>query len=458
MSRVRLRKVELTALALIFSVGLALRFFWAVTVTPEQVSDARGYARAALDLASGLGYRAGDLPTAYYPVGYAATLSAFHRTFGPEPVVARMANVCLSVFTLLGVFSVARSVTRSTLAALLALLLFALYPADIAYTSLTLSQPAFNAVALAGVALCLWLRPAGGTNHIAAVLGDPKPQDDDAQAGANPWAVLGGAALLGWATLTRSQGAALPLLVALLWCIDRKRPQRRAAALLMLVFVCTLAPWTIRNAYQLHAFVPVSTNGGINLYIGNNPGARGRYRYNKKLEAPLIEGLSGPRRGGPNEVIVDRRAAALAWNWASQHPSAAIALFPPKLKLLFIGDGAALGYWSKRVPDPSQAALITRVRSWNEHYYQAFLALGLLGLARIIWTRRPIYLWLPPAVIAAFSALHLITFGDPCYHHPMMPWLAICAGYGLAWLQTPLMAAHQHSISTTHRPSSTAAQ
>jgi 4-amino-4-deoxy-L-arabinose transferase-like glycosyltransferase len=394
---------------MIMSVGLSLRAYWAVTVTPEQVSDARSYARVALELAAGHGYRDRDLPTAYYPVGYAATLSLFHRLFGPELSVARMANLCLSALTLLGVFLVARALTRSRLAALLALLAFALYPADIAYTSLTLSQPAFNAFALAGVALCVCFDPA------------------------RVWAVLLGGVLLGWATLTRNQGAAVPLLIGVLWWIDRELRQRRAAALLVLAFVCTLAPWTIRNAYHLHALVPVSTNAGINLYIGNNPGARGRYRYNKKLEAPLIAGLSGPRRGGPNEVTVDRRAASLAWAWASQHPKAAFALFLPKLNMLYAADGAALGYWSKRVPAPSQSALIARVRQWNELYYFALLALGIVGLVRIAWTRRT-WLWLPPAVIAVFTVLHLMTFGDPCYHHPMMPWIAVCAGFGLAWL------------------------
>jgi 4-amino-4-deoxy-L-arabinose transferase-like glycosyltransferase len=415
----RAHRAELAALAVILSIGLALRLYWAITVTPEQVSDARGYARAALELAAGFGYRAGDLPTAYYPVGYAATLAVFHKLFGSELAVARLANVCLSALTLLGVYCIARALTRSKLAALLALLALALYPADIAYTSLTLSQPAFNAFALAGVALCTYVRPA------------------------RLWAVLGGGAVLGWATLTRNQGAVLPILLGLLWCIDPERPQRRAAAVLIVAFICTLAPWTLRNVYKLHAFVPVSTNSGINLYIGNNPGARGRYRYNKKLEKPLVKDMSGPPRGGTNEVILDRRAAALAWSWASQHPSAALALFPAKLKLLFIGDGAALGYWSKRVADPNQAALIARVRGWNERYYQLLMATGLLGLLRTLWTRRPIYLWLPPMVVAAFTALHLLTFGDPCYHHPMMPWIAISAGFGLAWLRAPLTAARR---------------
>jgi 4-amino-4-deoxy-L-arabinose transferase-like glycosyltransferase len=408
------RRLALGAAAIILMFALGLRVFWATTVTPEQVSDARSYASAALELAAGRGYRDNDLPTAYYPIGYAATLAVFHKLFGPELAVARAANLCLAALTLLGVFCVARRLTRSRLAAVLALLWFALYPADIAYTSITLSQPAFNAFALAGVALCVCAQPA------------------------RVWAVLAGGVLLGCATLTRNQGVALPLILCLLWLSDRKRAQRRAAILLALAFVCTLAPWTIRNAWQLHAFAPVSTNAGINLYIGNNPSARGRYRYTKQLEAPLIAGLSGPRRGGTNEVIVDRRAASLAWEWAAQHPTAAFALWGPKLQELFGSDGAALGYWSKRVAEPSQSTLIARVRDWNEWYYLALMSLGIVGLLRAVWqvcTRwrsSDRLLLLPGAAVAVFTALHLLTFGDPCYHHPMMPWIAVYAGYALA--------------------------
>jgi hypothetical protein len=142
-----------------------------------------------------------------------------------------------------------------------------------------------------------------------------------------------------------------------------------------------------------------------------------------------------------NEVLVDRRAASLAWTWASQHPRDALALVVPKLKMLFVGDGAALGYWSKRVPQPSQSELLARVRDWNEKYYLILVGLSILGVIRQIWMhlfrRAPgcVQLYMPLAVVALFASLHVLTFGDPCYHHPMMPWIAISAGYGLAWCQ-----------------------
>ncbi len=53
---------------------------------------------------------------------------------------------------------------------------------------------------------------------------------------------------------------------------DRKRPAYYLVATALLAgFVLVLMPVTIRNYRVSKEFVPIATNGGINLYIGNNP-------------------------------------------------------------------------------------------------------------------------------------------------------------------------------------------
>jgi tetratricopeptide (TPR) repeat protein len=47
----------------------------------------------------------------------------------------------------------------------------------------------------------------------------------------------------------------------------------RLGLLLVAGLVLSVAPVTIRNAVRSGQWVPISTNGGINLYIGNNPNA-----------------------------------------------------------------------------------------------------------------------------------------------------------------------------------------
>jgi 4-amino-4-deoxy-L-arabinose transferase-like glycosyltransferase len=411
----RRRLLEASVVLAIAAAGFSLRLWWALTITPEQVSDARGYAWLALELATGKGYHDEGLPTAYYPMGYSAALAAFHWLFGPDAVVARIANAVLGLGTLLSLYVIARALTESRVAAALTLLAFAIYPADIAYASITLSQPAFNAFALSGVALCVHSRA-------------PKAL-----------CLLLGGALLGWATLTRNQGAALPLLLAAAWLLQRDRPHRAKHALLLAAaFIATLAPWTIRNALAFGAFVPVSNNGGINLFIGNNPSARGRYKFSPKMDAQLSRSITGPKLGGPNEVVVDRFAAHLAYRWMSEQPRAALALWKPKFDYLYAEDDAPFGYWARRVPDESQAQRLDRAKQLNAPFYPLLLWLAGLGVCVAGWElcsgrkRLSSLVWMPAVVIVMFTALHMLTFGDPCYHHPMMPWIALYAGYGAA--------------------------
>ncbi len=49
----------------------------------------------------------------------------------------------------------------------------------------------------------------------------------------------------------------------------------KRAALFFAVGICMVAPWSIRNYMALDSFVLVSSNGGYNLWVGNNPAATG---------------------------------------------------------------------------------------------------------------------------------------------------------------------------------------
>lgn len=81
------------------------------------------------------------------------------------------------------------------------------------------------------------------------------------------WALAAGA-LAGLAVLTRQNGAVMLLPLALAaWAGPPRRRLRAAAPALALLAAAALvvAPWTVRNALVLHAFVPVSTQGGYTL-------------------------------------------------------------------------------------------------------------------------------------------------------------------------------------------------
>jgi 4-amino-4-deoxy-L-arabinose transferase-like glycosyltransferase len=93
---------------------------------------------------------------------------------------------------------------------------------------------------------------------------------------------LAAGVLLGLAALVKPNALAfLPLAVAWMWWIVRRRDWPRRTYLAALAFVpgcaLALAPATIRNYCVAHDLVLISSNGGVNLYIGNNPYADGLF-------------------------------------------------------------------------------------------------------------------------------------------------------------------------------------
>jgi len=115
------------------------------------------------------------------------------------------------------------------------------------------------------------------------------------------WALLSGV-LAGLAWLTRSNGfTALPALCLLVWTA---RPRLSRAALAMPVAllagtVLVVAPWTIRNAFALHAFVPVSTETGYTL--------AGTYNATSAHSRAYAAGWI-PAQDDPHNAVLIRRA------------------------------------------------------------------------------------------------------------------------------------------------------
>ena len=72
--------------------------------------------------------------------------------------------------------------------------------------------------------------------------------------------------------------ALLPSLVAIMgWVAWETWPAaRQAAAIGLLTLLLVYAPWPIRNAVRFHAFIPMRSTVGLEMYMGNRPGATGR--------------------------------------------------------------------------------------------------------------------------------------------------------------------------------------
>jgi hypothetical protein len=106
-------------------------------------------------------------------------------------------------------------------------------------------------------------------------------------------------ALLGWAAWqTRKSSYYSPLLA-------------------LVVFVLIYAPWPIRNARVLGAFIPLRSTVGFELWVGNRAGATG---FLDESEFPLFNQWEYGQYVGKGEVAYMRDKSALARTYIRAHP------------------------------------------------------------------------------------------------------------------------------------------
>jgi 4-amino-4-deoxy-L-arabinose transferase-like glycosyltransferase len=161
-------------------------------------------------------------------------------------------------------------------------------------------------------------------------------------------AQLAAGVLFGLQTLNRpnvlagAAGVILVLLVIRRW---------RVAVWLTAGLVLALAPVVVRNAVVSHQFALVSSQGGLNFYIGNNETATGRYQEVPGVR-PNADGQAEDTRrvaeAGAGTPLSDAGVSAYfrdrALAWMKAHPTRAAALFGRKLALVFNASHAWLDF------------------------------------------------------------------------------------------------------------------
>jgi 4-amino-4-deoxy-L-arabinose transferase-like glycosyltransferase len=384
---------------------------WALSAGIAPASDAGWYYERAIGIASGGGYAIGGVPTAYWPVGYPAFLGGLFLLTGPSQLAAMIANILLQCGTMALTYAVARSLFDSERVAWTSALILAISPNQIAYSSLLMSEP---------LALMLMM---GGTALLLRARGRLRP-------------IVAAGIVLGLGTLVKPQMIAIPAL----WCLAgwigsrRKMPTTgalRETALCYLLLLAVAIPWAIRNHRVFGEGFVLSTNDGMNLFIGNNPAANGTYMVNDSLERSIY-GATDP--GSLNEYERTRAARRYALDYIASHPVATIALMPAKLWYLYRADAEGFSWNMRSLPDDTGPAitLLGRMKIVAQGFY-LLLAIPFLGWLATEgrWSRnratspyRAMGLW----TIAYFTLIPLVYFGDGRFHAPAIPWIAIYAG------------------------------
>jgi 4-amino-4-deoxy-L-arabinose transferase-like glycosyltransferase len=231
-----------------------------------------------------------------------------------------------------------------------------------------------------------------------------------------PWIALATGAAIALAALTRSE--ALLLLVVLAWPAAWRGgagwPLRAALATLACALV--LAPWAIRNADRLGAFVPISTNDSTVLAGANCP----LTYHGVDLGGWNIECISKRRDDNEaDQAAIWRREAT---DYAREHAGRLPVV--GAVRLLRVWD-----LWQPRRQVMFAEGRQRRVEQAGVAVYFAFLVLGALGAVTLHRRGVTLLVLLAPAVAVCVAAV--LGYGIPRLRHGFEIPLLVLAAAGI---------------------------
>lgn len=393
----------------LLGIGIGVRIWWLWAVDTQPITDFAWYFDRAVGLADGRGYTTEHGATAYWPVGYPFALSLVFRIFGASLWIAKVFNsVCCIGCSLLTAAIAYRSM-GSRVVSFLAGLAVTLSPGFVAYSGILASEPLYTLAILASVWLALWARSY------------------------TRWGFAGIA--IGIATLVRPQAILSAFALGGVPRPDSRRPRLwLAIGLCLIVAMAITSPWILRNKRTHGKWIFISTNGGDNLWIGQNPMATGTYmippgRPDTPAKENSIDAFG--RYDGAKEMVK---------NWP--HP---LTLVGPKLKATF-ATPSDITYWAfqtdrTRLMMPGtgpERPMFLWARGIAEAYTFWLLVAAGIGLV-VGWFspsgRRLIWIAAPHILVTALVTI--VFFGNGRFALPTIPFqvLLVVAGIsaGLEW-------------------------
>lgn len=347
-------------------VGTLLRVLWLHYHFHESVFDEIAYHELAVNLVEGQPY---GLP--FWPPGWPALLAIVYGLFGADVAVGLWLNLTLSVLTiaLTGGLTLQLFGRR---AAILSMWLMAMMPSNILPVVLLRYEIWLQFLLALGLWASLWLRSPRRWIGVAVAV-----------------TVL--------ATLVRPLWILLPLFLWLCCrCLGQTYIGWRGLALAQVGAILLLAPWVWVSSVHAERFVPIALNGGVNLWIGNNPQATGAYinppseYWDPRSEAAVRAAALDFMFDQPGQVV----ELTLRKVWYSFS-------YEPWVEWLFLKTSVAV---PEQLPETLQAVL--------NLYYWAMWPLLLGTAAWLVAAGR--YRWLLPLLLVAYGVgSQLPFFGTP---------------------------------------------
>ena len=216
--------------------------------------------------------------------------------------------------------------------------------------------------------------------------------------------------LWGLAALTR-EVALLLAPVGLVWAMRRGTRAWRVPCAFVLGLLLTIAPWTLRNALVFRAFIPISTMGAENLWVGNAP------ELGLEGISPILDQAGGP-------VEQDRLARSRALEAIGRRqPLWLLEKLVEQMPAFWSAGSEILDHLEGRlVCGPLSGRAVFAARALIAGPYLVVLAGFVLGLC-LVRPSGPAALML--AVLAADNLIHVVVFASPRFRLPVLPVLLV---------------------------------
>ena len=395
-------------LCLLATIGLALALRIAAVgflhIEPE--SDAYAYMQMATSMLNSGHMDDGQGNVAFYSAGYPLFLVPFFALFQASPETAQAVNIVLGAVAVFLVYLCAAATLPDRRWAVVPALLWATYPPALLYTEYVLKENVLIPLFLLQTYLLLRYADSGRKNLTALGLG-----------------FIFGCELLVGAVVTLTSA-----LIALAVTGVMGRRWSLSGLTLRPAFLCALGcavaitPWLTYTNAKLGKPV-LNTNGGFNLYLGNNPNATGYF-------VGIQETPIAPQWHAIKKEKGEIGAAAVLEELAIGH----ILDNPGKTFVLSLKKLAY--FWWPPVHEGkygNQSSLETLMRLAWLFYYTLIVAFALIPLAALRGRNsRPLALLY--GTVLLYCAIHAAAYVIYRYRLPAMPLMTILAAAGIHYV------------------------
>lgn len=405
--------------------GILLRIAWLILIDSKPQSDAHWYYIKGLSIASGEGYTVEGIPTAYYPAGYPMFLGIIFFFFGNNLVAAKIANLLLSAGIIYLSYLVCKTLFKSERAARITILIMALYPNYIAYTSILATEILFTFLLFLGFYLLLISEDRF-------------------------WLLLLTGLVWGFMCFVKPQGMFIPLLFLLTSLFQQKGAILKKLKPVVIVYIfmlAVLAPWLIRNYYVFNGAITISTNDGINLLIGNNPYANSVYHLTQEVmayawdqsneytaDSMLNKITYSPywtRYGFKDEYTASIKFRNKAIKYVLENPGSTLKILPKKLWMNYRRGYEGVGWAAAEITlEPWKKKFVSLFMVITNGFYYIVMFLFFCYCFTLLYKKyikkQNIYLPLIGFfLIGYFTLLALIFFADYRFNFPLIPVFAM---------------------------------